>query len=167
MSLATPVLAFLAIKPKVWVDGARLMARSSKLVQALSLLSYCKEVQVNQARKQVVITVRRLWVLVKTREIAFDEIDGITYKFGSLATSWSMWMGRTDQVESFAVCLKLRPSRREVKLFSFMGEGAVATGMTGVFLGEDSLVDYSGDQEDASKNFVELLQRFTGKSLTV
>ncbi|MFP4106904.1 MAG: hypothetical protein ACLFVU_12545 [Phycisphaerae bacterium] len=46
-----------------------------------------------------------------------------------------------------------------------MGEGAVETGWSGVLLSGDDLLDFSGDQGDASCSYVDLLQQWTGAPL--
>ena len=51
-----------------------------------------------------------------------------------------------------------------MKLWTFYGEGAVGTGWGGVLRG-DSVFDSTGDQEDSSRNYITLLQSFTGKNL--
>jgi hypothetical protein len=68
----------------------------------------------------------------------------------------------TDAIDIFTVQLVLRDSGVHVDLFSFVGEGAAMTGVSGVLLGTDTLVDLQGDQEDASRNYVELLSRLIG-----
>ena len=76
----------------------------------------------------------------------------------------SVTLQKTDEMDEFIVSLELY-SRDIVKIFSFIGEGAVNTGITGVLLGDD-LVDSRGDQEERSRTYVELLTAFTGKRLT-
>jgi len=51
-----------------------------------------------------------------------------------------------------------------VHLFTFSGEGAVETGGWGVLMGDDWL-DAAGDQDTASRNYIDLLCAATGKKL--
>lgn len=162
MSLYTHTSGLLALKPRVWVDGARLYARSALAVRLLSLFSYDKTVCVNRLARTVTVWRRVLWVLGGAREVGFDRIESIEYAHSSLPTSFSFFYGAQDEVESFAVCLRLAGPRERLKLFSFVGEGAVETGWKGVLFGNDDWVDLEGDQEASSRHFVRLLHRFTG-----
>ena len=51
------------------------------------------------------------------------------------------------------------------ELWTFWGEGSVTRGFSGLLLG-DSIFDMSGAQEEQSRDYVTLLQKFTGKPLT-
>ncbi len=166
MSLFTRSFSFLAVKPKVWVEGNHLMARTSLFLRLLSLFSYSKTVLVDRAGKVVLIFTKKLWLINRTKHIRFDRIMRIDYSFGSFTTSWSFVSGKQDQVEKFTVSLVLQGRREKVKLFSFSGEGSAATGWSGVLFGGDDIVDYAGDQEAASRRYVRLLKQFTGKTMT-
>ena len=166
MSIITRKLRFLSTGPKVWIESGRLMARTSWIVQTLTLFSHSKEVCVDRDQQLVTIRARYLWVITRHREIPFDNIRRIDYSYSSIPTSFSLIAGPTDQLDRFTVSLCLFNPRRPIKLFSFSGEGAVATGWTGVLLGDDSIVDFSGDQEGRSLSYIDLLTAFTGKTLT-
>ena len=49
--------------------------------------------------------------------------------------------------------------------FAFRGDGHGMTGVSGVLLG-DSAIDTGGDQADASLSYVDLIQNYTGKTLS-
>ncbi len=165
MSIYTITSRFHALKPKVWLEESRLMARSSLLVQLLSIFSYCKVVCVDRLYRTVTIHTRFFWLVSRTRVIPFNRIKRIDYSFSSIPTSWSIWVGTEDDIEWFSVSLELAETLETVRLFSFLGEGAVETGWTGVLLSDDSIIDFMGDQEVTSRNYIDLLKVFTGKTL--
>ena len=141
------------------------MARSSFKSQLLTLFSYCRKVCVDRAEETITIRTRYLWFLCSVRTVPFDRIWRINYSYSSFPTSWSLWVGTTDEVEKYIVSLELTSPRETVKLFSFVGEGAVETGWAGVIFGRDRIIDFAGDQDDASRSYIDLLKEFTGKSL--
>lgn len=167
MSVFGRTEGWLAVKPKVVVEGEILVSRTSMLLQFLSLFSYRKIVKVYRDKQSVVIEIKRFWVTRHGMKIIpFDRINKILYEYDDMITSWSPWYGATDQVECFTISLDLTRPAEKVRLFSFFGEGAVSTGMGGVILGDDDMFDYQGDQEATSRVYVKLLKVFTGKSLT-
>jgi hypothetical protein len=165
MSLWSQKLPFLSLKPKVRMEGEALTARSSLLVQLLLLFSYCKRVRVDARRQTVTIEWRFLWLFRRRKEVPFARIERILYEASDMGTSWSLFHGRTDSIERFSVGLSLTDPWEKVHLFSFTGEGSVETGWSGVIWGDDSMVDFRGDQAEASGSFVDLLQKLTGKPL--
>jgi len=166
MSLFTQTSSLLSLKPRVWVEGGNLMARTGWLVRFLSLFSYSKLVAVDKSTQYVTITTKRLWGFTSSKVIPFGRIERIDYSFGSMMTDWSLFQGETDRLESFTISLMLDDPHEKVKLFSFMGEGSVSTGWSGVLFGGDDVVDYQGDQEASSRDYAEALKAFTGKTLT-
>jgi uncharacterized membrane protein len=64
MSLWTSTSGFLAIKPKVKVMGDVLYARTSLVIQFLTLFSYAKQVRIDRAKRGIEITKRWFWTLV-------------------------------------------------------------------------------------------------------
>ncbi len=162
MSVFGQTFGFLAIKPKISISDGRLRARSCVLVQLLWLFSYCKRVIVNPHARKVSIETRYLFFLKKNLEISFDRIRAVGYGYRQTATSW-MWTGETtDSFDTFKVMLVLVNPFERVHLFNFTGEGANFTGWRGVLLHGDSMVDYSGDQEDASASYVDMLKEIIG-----
>ena len=140
-------------------------ARTSRLLQLLSLFSYARRVTVDRGRRLVTVNSRWLWFISREKTIAFERVHYIDYGFSSLGTSWGLTgggFGRTDQVEKYPIQLILRDPDQRLALFSFKGEGAVETGWAGVLLGGDSVVDLHGDQEDASRSYTRLLREYLG-----
>lgn len=165
MSLAGMTFSFLAIKPKVSLANGKLIACSCRLIQILWLLSYCKSVVADQAARKVTITTRFLWGIRLKKEIPFERIKAVGYGYKGAATSWSMWGETTDSIDTFKVMLVLRNPFERVPVFNFTGEGANFTGWRGVVLHGDEMVDYSGDQEETSRNYVMMLKEFIGVPL--
>jgi len=158
----------LAIKPRVWIKDAVLHARTNLFIQFLSFGSFCKRVEADPDQHVVRIDTRYLWLFHSRRDVAFDDISHIAYEFSAIGTEWGGMLTqfqRQDQVERYKVSLILNDGRdTPVYLFSFMGEGAVETGTWGVLMGDDWL-DAAGDQDIASRDYVEYLCAATGKKL--
>jgi hypothetical protein len=165
MSIGIVTTNLLAKNPAVFREGDRAVARTNWWLQLLTLFSYRKQVIIDRRRKQIEIDTRAFWFFRWKTRIPFSRIERLSYGFAAFGTEWGAFWERTDQVESFTVGLVLRAPEETLDLFSFRGEGSVQTGWTGVLLG-DSLVDFEGDQADASRSFVRILQEFTGASLT-
>lgn len=168
MSVWTSSSSVLAIKPKIWIQGEQLRARSSLLAQLLTLFSYEKLLIVDRDKEKIGIRTRRLWCFTSRRTISFARVHYVESEFGGLGTSWGLTsegFEATDQLECFTVWLVLKEPDERVKLFTFMGEGARETGWAGVLLGGDSMVDFSGDQEQVSRNFLWQLKTFIGVSV--
>ena len=166
MSLFTLTSGLLSIKPKVWEENGTLCARTSLLVQILSLGSYAKHVRIDPKTRTIQINTRRLWSWPSQRRIPFDNVAWINYNIGSFGTGWSFWtndgFGRTDEVERYRVGLALKNPPKNIRLFSFVGEGSVETGWTGVLWGDDSAVDVRGNQDQAAGDFVSILRHLLG-----
>lgn len=159
MSLWTSTSGFLAIKPKVKVMGDVLYARTSMVIQFLTLFSYAKQVRFNWNKRSIEITKRRFWALTSHQYYSFDDVKYIIYDYGSFGTSWGFGFRRTDEMEWYKLGLMLK-SGKQVKLFTFFGEGSVETGWLGMILDDDSALDMRGDQDEASYNYLELLEEF-------
>lgn len=164
MSLVTVKTSAAAATPRVWMEGPVLCARTALLWQFVSLGSYCKHVEVSPIERTISIRTRLLWVLQTERELSFDDVSHIEYRFSSMVTSWSVWRGARDTVEQFSIALALH-DRSEVALFDFDGDGARNTGWLGVLAG-DSIVDLQGDQKERSLSYLDALMELTGKGLS-
>ena len=166
MSLLTLTSGILAVKPKVSVQGDIIYARTSLIVQFLSLFSYSKHVRVDCSTRTIQISKRWLWIISSLKIIPFDRVSYILYDIRSFGTSWSFWtdegLGRTDEIERYKVGLALKDPPKNLWLFAFTGEGAVETGWVGTVFGEDDAIDYRGDQDDASYDFMRLLRDALG-----
>jgi hypothetical protein len=168
MSLITQCFSFLAIKPKVWIENDKLCARTSLAARVASLGAYDRCVIVDKRERMISVKTKAWWNWQPEEQIGFERVDEIDRSFrrwsrfsyvdrGTIGRPW-----RTDQVEFFTISLFLRDPQENVDLFLFWGEGAVETGVTGVLLLNDSLVDLCGDQRTTSLNYATLLAAFTG-----
>jgi hypothetical protein len=166
MSLYYRRSSLLSLSPSVEVDELdRLVARSPLLVGVLTLFSFARTVTIDRKRRVVQLETRYLWLARSKRVVRFDEISHLSYRYHSLPTSFG-FLGVKDRVESFAVGLVLQ-DESNVHVFDFSGEGhGDPTGIMGVLLDGDSLVDFAGTQEAQSLSFVELLMKVTGKGLS-
>lgn len=152
---------WLAIGPRIHPTPTGVEAFTSRWVQALSLGSYRRHVEVDTVSRYVHLERRLLWGLVRRRTIPFRHVDHVSYDFDRLVTGMTWEAGGnatrstvTDQWEAFRVGLVLDEARRAecVPLFTFRGAGAVSTGLAGVLYG-DSAVDAKGTQEHDSRVF--------------
>ncbi|WP_321533039.1 hypothetical protein [uncultured Desulfuromonas sp.] len=154
------VSSLLTIKPKIKIDGSKLIAKTSPMILALSLYFRNKVVTIDRRKKLVKIDSTWFWVFKNSTIIPFQQIEGITYKYDNFWFDFSLNLGTKDQVEEFTVSLKLTGSDQTIKLFSFVGEGIVNAPIN-----DYEEFDLSGNQESSSKNYVELVMKFTEKKL--
>ena len=164
MSIATWELSFLSLKPRVWVEGDCLYARTSFLRKLITLFSYSREVKVDRSRRLITLRVRSFWFFTREKFIPFDRVAYIDTDFRSMPTSFG-WLGATDRWETYVVTLVLRDPQERIPLMSFSGEGSVETGWRGVIFGGDSIIDLAGDQRKAFHRFISLLRDFLGVSI--
>jgi len=161
MSVQTVRTSQYSLVPCVQIDKDRLQSRTSLLVQLLTLFSYCHRVSIDRREHLVDISTRYLWVLRRRQIIHFKQISHLRYQYSAQGTSWGMTgegYGQHDKWETFTISLVLARPPGEQILFRFSGAGSVETGWVGVLAG-DSLIDYEGDQEDASLAVVQHLSR--------
>jgi len=90
----------------------------------------------------------------------FEDFSHVNYSYKGMATGWNFMGDTTDEVETFRLAAVTHEGEK-VAICSFFGEGSGHTGWTGVLLG-DSLVDYSGTQEDESREFARYLADLMG-----
>lgn len=160
MSLYTVTSSLLGIKPKVWVEGEQLHARTALPLQAFSLFSYARHMCVDRRIRLLKIQTRWLWGIRSQRIIHFRQVSHIDLDYGSFATARNWRFDRTDEVEKFTVSVVLKNTNEKLTLCSFMGDASIHTGWGGVLFGGDTVVDWQGDQEDAFQRFVSLLPEF-------
>lgn len=117
--------------------------------------------EIRPAQQQIIQRSRLGYFFVSQRILEFDDVHYLDYGFGSLGTDWG-WsadgLGRQDQVETFHIDIMTRDNDR-LRVCAFRGEGAVMTGWEGLLLGNDDVVDFSGTQEEESRQFVNALAK--------
>ncbi len=165
----------LAIKPKVWIDGEKLCARSALLGQILRLGISSSFLIADRSGRSVTVKQRCFWILSKTHVIPFARIEGIRYHYGSFTPTFHAKHGEASGLESFSVKLVYRENDDrwsdliELHLFSFFGEGTVEVERTrrrhhGNYYGNYG-VDLDGNQAEESLKFVDLLCDYAGTRL--
>lgn len=164
MSVYEVKSSMLTLAPRVWHQGGRIYIRTNWLLQTLALGSYARTVIVDPAMRRVDVGVRHVWVWARHRFIPFSRIDHIDYRYGSLTSDWGMFHGATDRVERYLIELVLDDDER-VPVASFRGQGSEMTGLGGVIMSGDSLVDYAGNQEDTSRALLDELLAIIGVPL--
>ena len=166
MSVFTHSFSFLAIKPKVWIEGDCLYARASFAGRFVSLGAYDRCVIADRRERVVSIHTKGLWSWRPVEKIPFDRVDEIDRSFKRWTTNRGPFCPprrrANDQLEFLQVSLFLRNPQEHVNLFWFWGEGSVANGATGVLLANDDVFDFAGDQRAASEGYAKLLAAFIG-----
>ncbi len=169
MSIVHRRSRLLSVTPTLTLAEDWLHASTSPLWVALSLGSYRRQLHVDARTGRIIVRERRYWLTRETR-LAFGDVAHIEYGFASTSTSFfgTYSAGRAtlqsaDSIERFHIGLVLKDGR-QLPLFSFVGDGEKMNGLLGVLLG-DSIIDFSGEQEDDSYAFVKALQDLTGLQL--
>lgn len=143
---------FASYGPVVRRTGSQLWIRTPRLLQALALGSYRREVHVDGDARFVFIDERRLWFFTKKTTVPFKQIQQISYRYRAWPTAWSV-LGRIhDEVERFEITLKLEGTLVPVVVASYWGEGAA--GGLDTWLMDDDLIDVEGTQADDSRELV-------------
>jgi hypothetical protein len=154
---------FFTVRPRVQRRGRQLSVTTSWLVQAFTAFAYRREVNVDEARRAIVIVERTFWLRRRVRLVRFSEVARVTYSFASAPTSWDFTGRAHDSVEAFTVGVELQGSGETVNVARFVGEGAEGSVVTWL-LGDD-LLDVEGTQEDDSRALVTELCRRIGVGL--
>ena len=160
-------LPFLSVGPQVRVERDRITARTSPVYAVLTLGLTLDRVEVDSRARAVRIARRKAWFFHRTRQIAFDRIQAVTYEMDDHSVLPEA-TGVRSGPETFRVGLKLH-DLEQVDLFRFTGEGAFAADVT--FLHEwvdhkiQELADVTGRQQQGSLGMVELLGQRIGVPL--
>lgn len=165
MSIYEPEFKTLSFGPSYSVTGSYFIAKTCFSKKLLSFFSYERRLLMDKQSKMIRLSVKKWWFNHEVIELPFSRVRGILYNFKDHGTSWSVtpfWMGRTDSVEFFSISLVLKDPRSTLALFSFAGEGSASTGLRGVILGGDDIVDIRGSQENDSLEFLKNISKFLG-----
>jgi len=158
-------LNFLALKPRTFFEGGRLIIDSPLVVRLASLGTYRRTIVVDPATSSFLFTTRR-FAKTSKRSVAFSEISRLDYSFDETGiNTGSAWWGSQDSTEWFTLGIVLKKDREEITVGRFIGEGSVDHGWVGILAGDDA-VDFRGDQQERSLGLVKLLQAMTGLPLT-
>jgi hypothetical protein len=156
---------FLAICPIVKNQDNQLIASTSYAGWLLMLTLIYRQVIVDAGRKVVVIQRRLLWFFKSSMTIPFEHIQEIEYRYEDwgVFTSLGLTGGSKD---CFSVKLRLVDDS-QVHLFNFLGEGDLETGAINPLFSlrwylAKVLLAFCGTQEDASRQFVDQLEKLIG-----
>ena len=156
---------FLAICPIVEDKNNQLIASTSYAGLLLSLTLIYRRVIVDSDRKVVVIQQRLLWFFKRTKTIRFEHIQAIEYEY----EDWGPFtnLGLTgDSKDCYTVKLRLVDDSK-VHLFNFLGEGGLELGVINPLFAfrwylAKVLLGLCGSQENASRKFVDRLEKLIG-----
>ena len=166
MSIDTVELGFLDLLPRIDVTDATLTVRTNRILRILTLGSYRREVLVDSRSRAVTISRRAWWYYEEALHIAFDQVTSVVRQRRSIPTDLnivSIWFGAYDELESYEIVLRTTlAGHPEIPLASFRGEGSSETGIWGVLIGGDSIVDFRGRQAHQSLLLVERVAKRLG-----
>jgi hypothetical protein len=162
MSLTVFKSNLLSLKPHVYNKDGVLVIETGFLFRLLSLFSYYRRVEMSAQNRTITILRKIFPYFPSTIKLDFDDIYYLDYSFDSIVTDFStnQWSfgEHTDQAERFSVNVVTKDNQKYL-IGSFMGEGSICTGMRGVMISDDSIIDFSGTQEEESLEFVKILSK--------
>ena len=147
-----------SIGPKITKVNGKLVARTHFLVGLLTLFFSNRQVVVDPARKLVTVTNRWFWFFPSRREIPFEQVRSILYDYKDVSPG--SLFSHHDAIDRYAVRLLTQDNSR-VYLFSFYGDGAFQnnSGLPDWWFGGEYFFDRTGNQDQESRIFVELLHQ--------
>lgn len=163
MSLFTQASTLLTLRPRVKEEPPLLIISSGVLTSIFTLGLSLKQIEIDTRIKEIRIHHRMMWLIKRTLTLRFDALSHLEYTYKSIGTSWG-WsfsgFGRQDEVEVFTLAV-VDQDGREYPLCSYRGEGSVHTGWSGVLLGDDSTMDFTGTQEGESRQLLRMVKEIT------
>ena len=154
----------ISIKPKVWVRGDHVYARTSYPVQAMTLFARARQLHVDRERRTIEIEDVRWWVFRKSQIIPFDRVAYIDSRYRDFGVSTERaglgCRAPVDRWERFFISLVLRNPTEEIPLFSFVSGGTDSPGLHCLGFDCETIENDHGDQGDHVRFFVETLQGF-------
>jgi hypothetical protein len=156
---------FLAICPVIKDQDNKLIAYTSYAGWLLSLTLNYRHVVVDAQRQVVVIRQRLFWFFNRTKTIRFGHIQAIDYEYEDWGPFTSLGL-TGDSKDCFSVKLRLVDDT-EVHLFNFLGEGGLELGVLNPLFSfrwylAKVFLSFCGSQEDASRKFVDRLEKLIG-----
>jgi hypothetical protein len=161
MSLFTSQMGFLTLKPTVSEKWNSVTIKTGFLTRLFTLFLYVQTVEILPSEKIIKFNYRRAYLFKSQKIVSFKNVSYIDYTFGSLITDFgltSSGIGRHDQVESFRISIVTKNKER-FPICAYRGEGSKCTGLFGVLLGGDDLIDFSGTQEGESRKLAEYIAK--------
>lgn len=158
---------FLTLRPSICETRESVIIRTGFFTCLLTLFLNMRKVEIIPLRKILLITYRRAYFFKSQSIINFRNVLYVDYTFDSIGTGWgltSFGFGRQDQIESFSIAIVTQKDKR-YPICTYRGEGSKCTGWTGVLLGGDDIIDFSGTQEDESRKLAEYLAKLIGVTI--
>jgi len=167
MSLLALQLRILTLRPSIYESRESLIIKTSFITGLLTLFLNCRKVEIVPSRRMLQFSNRRAYFFTSHKIVDFEKVWYVEYSFGSMGTGWgwtSSGFGRHDQLESFSISIVTK-EERTYPVCTFRGEGSRCTGWTGVLLGGDALVDFSGTQDQESRKLAKYLAGLLGVTI--
>ena len=164
VSLYVRELSFLTLRPSIREGKDSLTIATGFLTRLFTLFLDIRTVRIIPSRRVVALQSRSAYFFSSLEMIRFSSVSHIDYAFGSFDTSWGWTLSgyaRHDQVERFSISIVTKDDTKHF-VCSFRGEGSVCTGWSGILLGGDALVDFSGTQEGESRKLAKYLAKLMG-----
>lgn len=158
-------MRLLGICPRIRKEGVCIIAITALRIRILFLGAFFKQVTIDPRHRTLTVASRYFWLFKRKRKYRFKELQAITYGYEDWNdTSWVSFSH--DSFDWFTVGIRLR-CNREFKLFNFIGDGTFTNNgpLPDWMYWEEYVTDFSGNQEKASRCFVDLLCQMTGKKV--
>jgi hypothetical protein len=172
MSLYFEELSSLTLRPVITKTPYSVIIKTNLLYRLATLFLFDRFVEINGRSKTLLLCERWFYVFRRTVRLGFHELSHLDYSYNSSGTSWGLlWgpagpeLGRYDSFEFYSITAVTHDDR-EYTLCTFFGEGAECTGLSGVIMGRDDIIDFAGTQGEESRSLVSYLSSFIGIPLT-
>ena len=167
MSLVVPTVKGFSLQPTVRETNEAVIIRTGLLTALLTLFLRTHRVKIVPVLRKIFIRTRTAWFFKSSKQVDFRDISHVDYSYESYGTDYGITatgVGRHDEVERFSVSV-VTNDRSHHFICSFRGDGAVATGWTGMLLGNDEMFDIRGSQESESRKFAMYLAKLLGVTI--
>jgi len=158
--------SFLQRSPRVWRDENNLFARTSRWYQILNLFSYCRTVQISKDKHEIVIRVRKFWLMISLTVIPFNKIESVARNHWDVCKGQigitSDGIGATRVTEVWYVRIFVKGIPLPVNLFRFTGAGARIVGGWWQMIIGGLPFDIEGMQDSKSESYGKLVAEYTG-----
>jgi hypothetical protein len=162
-------LSWLTLKPSWRVRDHSFEARAHWLSRALTLFAYDRHLRIDTNRRAVFLRVRRFWFSRTGTVIPFARIKCIAYGYAGMSTGARQTAPAKeamDFMDKFRVGLLLADDPDPITLFSFRADAGWLARLAAEWLDDKvaglSPDDITGDEEEASREFVGLLRKHLG-----
>jgi hypothetical protein len=167
MSLFTSQLSFLTLRPSVSELRDSLVIKTGNLAALLSLFLNTRHVEISASSQTVTLSRRTAYIYSSSVTININEVAYIDYGFSAIGTDWGwngLGIGQQDSVESYSISIVTQDGKKHF-VCAFRGEGSTCTGWSGILLGDDSIVDFAGTQDDESRKLAKYIAKLLGVTI--